>query len=81
MGSFLYLKNTAIHYNYLLFISAQTTAAQQEQPSLYPQEFTATNSVLIAISEQLQSHELWFSKGHGQVPAFQEDNTLPEAQA
>lgn len=34
MGSFLYLKNTAIHYDYLLFISAQTTAAQQEQPRL-----------------------------------------------
>lgn len=81
MGSLLYLKNTAIHYDYLLFISAQTTVAQQEQPSLYPQEFTATNSVLIAISEQPHSHELWFSKGHRQVPGFQEDNTLPEAQA
>lgn len=35
MGSFLYLKNTTIHYNYLLFISAQMTTAQQEQPGLY----------------------------------------------
>lgn len=81
MGSFLYLKNTAVHYNYLLFISAQMTAARQERPSLYPQEFTAANSVLIPIPEQLHSHELWFSKGHDHVPGFWEGSVLPEAQA
>lgn len=74
------MKNTTIHYNYLLFISAQTTTAQQEQLGPYPEEFTAANSVLIPIPAQLNSHELWFSKGHERVPGFRESSTLPEAQ-
>lgn len=79
MGSFPYLKNTAIHYNYLLFISAQTTATWQEWPSLYPQEFTIGSSMLPPVPERLCSCKLQFDRGCEHTPGFHQGHAPTEA--